>query len=77
MDREQAEVVQLLADTAVKLLLAIVVALILLGCTIALIVDPSWPIATVEIVFGATVTVVYKHYFPASGSPPRRSDSQA
>ena len=77
MDKEQAEVIQLLADTAVKLFLAIVAALILVTLTVVLVINPSWPIAAAEGVFVGTVFVVYKHYFPAStGSPPPRPDSQ-
>ena len=65
MNREQVEVVELLVDIIIKLVLAGVAALILIACTVQLIRDPSWPIAIVEVVFGATVGVVYKHYFPA------------
>lgn len=77
MDREQVKVIQLLVDTGVKLLLAIVAALILIACTITLIVKPSWPIAIAEMLFGGTVFVVYKHYFPSSTeSPTRDPDSR-
>ena len=68
MDKDKARVIQLLGDVLVKVILAIVAALILIVCTIALILDPSWPIALVEGVFAGTVTVVYKHYFPASAT---------
>ena len=66
MDKEQAKVIQLLSETGVKFFLAIVAGLILITFTVVLIINPSWPIAVVQVFFGGTVFVVYKHYFPSS-----------
>ena len=69
MDREQLEVVRLLVDVGLKLLLGVAVVGILIAFAIHLMLNPSLPIAIVEVVFACTVGVVYKHYFPAA--PPR------
>lgn len=66
MDKEQAEVIQLLADVLMKFILASVVAALVGVFAIVLIFNPSWPLAIVEIFFGGTVIFVYKHYFPPS-----------
>ena len=65
MDREQAEVIQLLADVFVKVVLSLAAAGIFIAFAVTLIVNPSWLIASVEAFLTGTIYVVFKHYFPA------------
>ena len=51
MDREQLEVVRLLVDVGLKLLLGVAVVGILIAFAIHLMLNPSWPIAIVEVFF--------------------------
>lgn len=67
MDKEQAKVVELLANVAAKFILALVTCGVFVAVTIKLLRDPSWPVAAVEMFLTGTVYVVFKHYFPAKG----------
>ncbi len=67
MDENQARVVELLANVFAKLFLAVLAGLAFAAVTVMLLVNPSWPVAVVDVVLTGTVYVVFKHYFPAKG----------
>lgn len=60
---EKAQVYKVIADIILKGLLGVVCAIALLWVLWALIEDPNWPLAAVEIVFGGTVFRAYGHFF--------------
>lgn len=65
MDREQAEVYQLLADVCMKIVLACVGALVFFIFAIVLVFNPSWPIAAAQGLLTLTVGAMYAHFFPS------------
>lgn len=76
INREQAEVVKIVADSLAKLLLAVAVSVVVVLFAVVLAFNPSWPIAAVEGFFGWIARTVYKHYFPAARSLQRPPDDE-
>ena len=63
---DQAKVYELLVNVISKFILVIASSVVYVIVTLKLIFDPSWPVATVEMVLSGTTFLVFKHYFPTS-----------
>ena len=68
MDREKAEVYELMANVIAKMVLVGVCSVVFLVVTGFLLYNPNWYLATFNAVCSVTVGRVILHYFPAKSS---------
>ena len=63
MDKDKVEVYALMTNVIAKFVLALAACGVFVLFAVALVWNPSWPLAAAEAFLTGTVYVVFKHYF--------------
>ena len=65
LTEKKAQVYRVMADIIAKFILAVSGAGVFIMISIALVRNPKWELAIADSFFGATLFLVFKHYFPS------------
>jgi hypothetical protein len=76
MDREKAEVYKIIGDIIAKLMLVIAVIIVFFVVTGFLLWKPNVYFTVADSVFGGTIYLVIRHYFPAAGQAEKKLKSK-